>query len=170
MRKVAVYLFVVAAETTVDSSQTFQACVVDTFQCTDPQFQVWVYRIFYQHGDVDPFQCVGNFLYGERIGCGTCAYPKDVDSCFQTFVNVFGSRYFGRNIHTCFFLHFLQPGKSFHTDSFETSRFGTRFPDTGTVYLLSFGCQLFGGFHYLFFSLCATRAGDNNRSFGFDAR
>ena len=168
--EVAVYLFIVAAETAVDSTQTFQTCIADTFQSSDPQLKIRIHGILDQYRDINTFQCIGDFLYGERVGSGTCAYPKNIDSGFQAFVNVLGSSYFSRNIHSCFLLHFFQPGKTLYTDSFETSRFGTWFPDSGTEYFLSFGCQLSGGIHYLFFSLCATWAGDDDWSFGFYAR
>ena len=107
---------------------------------------------------------------GNGLGSDCFALAKNIDSGFQAFVNVLGSSYFSRNIHSCFLLHFFQPGKTLYTDSFETSRFGTWFPDSGTEYFLSFGCQLSGGIHYLFFSLCATWAGDDDWYFGFYAR
>ena len=33
---------------------------------------------------INTFQRIGDFLYGERIGSGTCAYPKNIDTRFQT--------------------------------------------------------------------------------------
>ena len=92
--QVTVELFVIAAESAMDGTQTFQACIVDTFQSSNPQLQVRIYRILHQYRDIYAFQCIGNFLYGERIGGGTCTYPKKVNSSLQAFVYMFGGSYF----------------------------------------------------------------------------
>ena len=154
----------------MNSTQTFQTCIVDTFQGSDPQLKIRIYRVLDQYGDINAFQSVRDFLYGERVGSGTCTYPKNIDSGFQTFVNVLGRCNFGCDIHTGFFFHLFQPGKTFDAYTFEASRFGTWFPDSCTEYLLTFRCQLLGCIHYLFFCFCATRAGNDDRSFSLNAR
>ena len=55
LRQIAVYLFIVTAESAVNGSQTFQPRVVDSFQCSDPKFEIRVYGIFYEYGNVDAF-------------------------------------------------------------------------------------------------------------------
>ena len=72
---------------------------------------------------------------------------------------------FGGYIHAGFFLDFLEPGQSFHTDSFETSRFGTGFPDSGAENLDTVVCQLLGCRHHLFFCFGTARAGNDQRAF-----
>ena len=170
LRQVAVQLFVVTAETTMDGSQTFQACIIDAFQCTDPKFEVRIYRVLHEHRDVHALQCIGYLLHGKRVGGSACTDPKYVDTCFQTFVHVLGISHFGSDIHACLFLDFLQPCQTVNTYTFETSRFGTRFPDSGTEYLHSLFGQLFGGVHYLFFCFGAARSCNDQRTFLLDTR
>ena len=130
--QVTVELFVIAAKSAVDGTQAFQACIVETFQSSNPQLQVRIYRVLYQYRNIHTFQRIGNFLHGKRVGGGACAYPKQVYPGLQAFVYVFGCSDFGRNVHAGFFLYLLQPCKAVYAYSFEAARFGARFPDAGT--------------------------------------
>ena len=159
--QVAVELFVVAAEAAVNGSQTLQSGVVDTFQSADPQFQVGIYRVLHQYRNVHAFQGIGYFLYGKGIGGGAGTHPEYVYSGFQTFIYVFGSGHFGGYVHACFLFHFFEPGQAFYADAFEAARFGAGFPDSCAEYLHSFGRQLLGCVHYLFFCLGTAWAGND---------
>ena len=130
--QVAVNLLVVRREATVNGTQSFQARPVDALQGTDPKFEVGVHWILHQHGDVHALQRVGYFLHGERVGCGACANPKDVDTCIQGFFHMLGGSHFGSGEHAGLFLDTLHPRQSFYTYAFESTRLGAWFPDTCT--------------------------------------
>ena len=154
----------------MDGCQTFQTGIVDTFQGADPEFQIRVYRVLHKHRNIHTLQCIGNFLHSKWVGSGACANPKDIDTCFQTLVYMLRSGYFGRNVHSGFFLHLFQPCQTVYAYTFETTRFGTRFPDSCTEYLHSLFGQLLGGAHYLFFCLGAARTCNYHGTFVLNTR
>ena len=148
----------------MDGSQTTDTGTIETLESSDPQFQIRIDRVLDQDRNIYSFQCIGDLLYGERINRCTGSDPQHVDPCFQCFENMVFRCHFGSHIHTCFLFYPFQPLQAFCTNSFESTRFGTRFPDSCAEQLDAFVCDSSGRFHYLLFCLSATRTGDYNRT------
>ena len=151
----------------MNGTQSFQSGAVDAFQGTNPQFQIGVDGILDQYRNVYTFQRIGQFLYSKRVGGSTGTYPKDIDACLQTFVNMLGSSYFGGYQHTCFLFDTFQPCQTVNTNTFKTTRLGTRFPDTCAEDFGTFLCKLVSSIHNLFFGFCTTWTGNDDGSLFF---
>lgn len=74
-RCIPVNLLVDAGESAVNGTKACDTCAIDTFQCTYPQFQVWVYRVLDQYRNVGSFQRIGKFLHGKGVGRSARANP-----------------------------------------------------------------------------------------------
>ena len=164
-REIAVNLLVEAGESAVDGTEFLDACLVDALQGTDPELEVWVYRVLNEHRHVYALKTVGKCLHGEWVGRSTCAYPQNVDSIFQRELYMLWGSHLSSCQHACFFLHLLHPRQGLLAVTLEASRFGAWLPHTCAEHVATFGSQLLSGSHHLLFSLCRARAGNDARAF-----
>ena len=81
-RSIAIYLVVVTREATMNGSQALDACLIETFHRSNPQFEVWIYWILHKYGNIYTTKRIGKCLHSEGIGRGTCSYPNNVDTIF----------------------------------------------------------------------------------------
>ena len=77
----------------MNDPQPLQTCLIETLQCSYPQFKVGIDRILYQHGEVEPLHGISQSLHGKRIGRGTRTHPEDVHTVLQSQFNVLGCRH-----------------------------------------------------------------------------
>jgi LL-diaminopimelate aminotransferase len=105
-------------------------------------------------------KAVSKSLHGERVGRCARSYPQYVDAILQSQFHVFRSCHLSSCEHARLFLHLLHPRQSHLAVALEATRFGTRFPYTGTEHLASMLLELLCSCHYLLFGLSRTRSGN----------
>ena len=130
------------------------ACSIDTFQSTNPQFEIWVDRILDEDRDVQSMHRVCQQLYSKWICCCACSYPQNVNTIVHGELYMLWGSDLCANEHTSLFFYLLEPFQSRFTMSLEASWLGTWFPYTSTEHVASFVCQLLGCCHYLLFAFC----------------
>ena len=155
-RHVTIDLLVVTGETTMNSRHALHPSLIQTLQCTNPQFQVWIDRILHEYRDVHTFQSIGKSLHRKRISSSTCTYPQDIDTIFQTKFHMLRRCHFCSHQHLRLFLHLLQPYKGRLAMSFETSWLRTGLPHSCTEIMTAIHRQLLSGSHHLLLTLCTT--------------
>ena len=121
----------VVTEPPVNEADPGYARFVNALHRTDPQTDVRVDRVFYQHRNICSFQRIGYLLHTERVDRGARSEPQHVDTRFETIVNVRSLGYLSSHFQSGFFFDTLEPGQPFGSYAFKTSRTGTGLPDTG---------------------------------------
>ena len=164
-REVAVNLLVEARESTMDSTQALDTCLIDALEGTNPQLQVWIDWILHQHWYIHTLQTVSQCLHSKRICRSTSTYPKNIDTILQGEFHMLWSSHLGSNEHARLFLYLFHPRKCLLTITLEASWLGTWLPNTSTEHVATFGSQLLSGSHNLLFCLCRTWTGDDARAF-----
>ena len=159
--QVAVEPLLVGREAAVNHAQTGNAGLVDALQSANPQLQVRVHGVLYQHGHVVSLQRVGDFLHRKGVGHRACANPDQVDTRIQRSLNVGTCGHFGTHLHAEFLLHAVQPGQALFADALEAAGLGARLPDAGAEQLDALAGQLCGGTHHLFFGFGRTGSGNH---------
>ena len=149
-RHVAVQLFLVARETTVNSTHTLDTSLVYALQGTDPQFQVGIDRILDQYRDIYAFQRICQGLYGKGVGRCTGTHPQYVNTIFQSQFYVLGRCNLGSNKHASLFLYGSHPWQCYLAVALEPPRLCARLPNACTKNVTTFACQLHGSIHNLF--------------------
>ena len=144
----------------MDGSHTLYASLVDTLHSTNPQFKVGIDWVLHEHRNVNTLKAVSKSLHGERVGRCARSYPQYVDAILQSQFHVFRSCHLSSCEHARLFLHLLHPRQSHLAVALEATRFGTRFPYTGTEHLASMLLELLCSCHYLLFGLSRTRSGN----------
>ena len=153
----------------MDDAEALDACAVDAFEGTYPQFEVGVDGVLDQDRYVDAPERVGQFLHGKGIGCRTCSDPQDIDAVFHGQFDMLRCGHFRSDEHARLLFHTLHPRQCFFAVSFKTAWFGARFPYTSPEDFDAIVGKSLGGAHDLFFSLCAARTGNDHRTDGLDA-
>lgn len=116
----------------MNDTKTSDAGLIDTLQTSNPKFEVGIDGVLYQYGNVYTLQRVGYFLHGKGVGHGARTYPKQVDTSFETSLNMGMSGHLGAHLHASFLLHLLQPCQTRFAHALEASGLGAGFPYTGT--------------------------------------
>jgi len=101
----------------------------EAFQGAYPEFEIGVDGVLGQHGDVggvQPFELVGDFLHGERVGYGAGAEPYAVESCADGHGGMGGVAGFGEHFHPGLGLHGLEPAEAARAHSLKGA--GARLP------------------------------------------
>ena len=169
LRHVAIEVFAVCAESAMDCANAGYSGIVETLHCSNPEFQVGVDRVFDEHGHVDAFERIGDFLHSERICRGSSANPEHIDAVLEGCLNVLARSHFGSDEHTGLFLHAFEPYETFFADTFEAPRLGARFPDACSEVLYPCFSQIGCRRHYLFFCLGTARTCYDYRSLVVDS-
>ena len=166
MGNVAVRSFAMERETAVDRRQAGDSSIVKTLDATHPQFEVRVYRVFYNYRDVGSLQGIGDFLNGKWVHRCTGTNPEYVDASLECFKNVLAVTYLSRHFQAGFFFDFFQPGQTRCTYAFELSRAGTWFPNPCAEQVNhAITGQLTSSLEDLLFGFCAARPRNQNGSF-----
>ena len=118
----------------MNGTESAHAGIVQSLKSADPQFQIGVNGVLYQHGNVHSTQGVGQFLHGEGVDHCARSDPQQVDAVLQRCLHVGGRGYLGRREHTELFFYVGQPRESDFAHPFETAGLGARFPNAGTEY------------------------------------
>ena len=152
-RSIAVYLLLEAGETTMDGTQALDTSLVQALHSTNPELEIRIDRVLYEHRDVNTLQGIGQSLHGKRIGSGAGTNPQDVHIVFQGQLDMLGGSHLCRDEHVGFVLHLLHPGQGFLAITLEASWLGTGLPHTSTEVMTAFHSQLARCVHHLLLSL-----------------
>lgn len=112
-------------------SHNGDACFLQTFNVSQPQFRIVVYGVLDQY----PFRTEGlltqrvrQFLHSYRVGARSGAYPQIVDVCPAGCLDMLRRRDLGGYGLAVSTLHFLQPIQRLFACTLKRARTRTRFP------------------------------------------
>ena len=137
----------------MDGTQALHTSLVQALHSTNPELEIRIDRVLYEHRDINTLQGIGQSLHGKRIGSGAGTNPQDVHIVFQGQLDMLGGCHLSRDEHVGFVLYLLHPGKGFLAITLEASWLGTGLPHTSTEVMTAFHSQLARCVHHLLLSL-----------------
>ena len=146
-------------------AEPFDTRHVEAFDGSYPELEVRIDGVFHKHRDVYSLHRVSQSLHGERVCRGARSDPQYVHAVFHCEFHVLRCCHLSADVHAGLFLGSLHPLEGRLAVAFEAARLGARLPHSGAEVVAALLCKLSGCTHHLFFTLCRTWAGDDERTF-----
>ena len=113
----------------MDKTDLFNTGFGNTFNRSDPQFEIRIDGVLNEHRNINPAQSIRHILHTKRVYCGSGTDPEYIHVKMQGVFHLFGGSDFHSNRNAGCLPGFLHPGQALGSDSFETTRAGSGFPD-----------------------------------------
>ena len=154
-------------KTSMHHAEFLHSCLIQTLESSYPQVNVGAHGIFHKDRNIRTFQCIGDFLYEERICSGAGPYPHHIHTGLDAVTDVLFTCHLGSHFHPEFLLHPAEPLQSGSACTFESVRMCARLPDTSPEHIYAQCPEAFSRLHHLRFRFRTARPGDQHRRLAF---